>query len=85
MGSIGCSVDGTDVRDMTRTEKKATSRKSALNGGASNARSVPLVVPHAGATAGSDFESAFDVVDRDCKVHRLWQGGPGKQNVRRAS
>lgn len=71
---------GQDVRDMTRTEKKTTPRKSA-----SNARTVPLVVPHAGAGAGSDFESAFDVVHRNCKVHRLWQGRPGKQNVRRAS
>jgi len=65
---------------MTRTRQKIAQPKPE-----NTARAVPLVVPHAGAAAGSDFESAFDVVRRDGKIHKLWQGAPSKQDVRRAS
>ena len=65
---------------MTRRRQKAAQPKPEAG-----ARAVPLVVPHAGATAGSDFESAFDVVRRDGKVHKLWQGAPSKQDIRRVS
>jgi hypothetical protein len=50
-----------------------------------NARKVPLVVPHAGPAAGADFECAFDHVRRDAEVHKLWVGASGKQDIRRAS
>ena len=59
---------------MKRVENKiaSTSRKATK----SQVHKVPLVVPHAGAEADRDFESAFDVLDRSDGVHELWRGSP---------
>lgn len=35
---------------------------------------VPLMVPHGGADASSDFESAFEVLQRDERARELWHG-----------
>ena len=52
--------------------KLATSRKA--RGG----RTVPLVVPHGGADASSDFESAFEVLQGDDRARELWHREPVK-------
>jgi hypothetical protein len=75
--SVGVGKRG---EPMTRNRQKTARPKPE-----DTARAVPLVVPHVGADAGSDFESAFDVVRRDGKIHKLWQTAPSKQDVRRAS
>lgn len=36
------------------------------------ARTVPLMVPHGGADASSDFESAFEMLQGDDRVRELW-------------
>ena len=67
---------------MKRVKKKtaSTNRKEV----ASQVRAVPLIVPHGGAEAGRDFESAFDVLRRDGLVHELWRGQPVKKQLARA-
>ncbi len=65
---------------MKRAENKnvaAATRKATKR----DARSVPLVVPHGGAEAGRDFESAFDVLERDEPVHPLWRREPEKSSL----
>ena len=55
---------------MKRVEKKiAAATRTAARG----ARAVPLMVPHGGAEAGRDFESAFDVLRCDERVRELWR------------
>lgn len=68
---------------MKRVKKKivAASQKK----GAPRARVVPLVVPHGGAEAGRDYESAFDLLQRDGRVHELWRREPPKSRLARAS
>jgi len=68
---------------MKRVEKKiaATTRKPTTR----DARAVPLIVPHGGAEAGRDFESAFDVLPRNEPVRELWRRKPAKTEFARAS
>ena len=56
---------------MKRADKKiaAATRKATTR----DAREVPLMVPHGGAEAGRDFESAFDVLPCDARVRQLWR------------
>ena len=37
-------------------------------------RAVPLMVPHGGADASSDFESAFEMLQGDERARALWHG-----------
>ena len=37
-------------------------------------RAVPLMVPHGGADASSDFESAFEMLQGDERARELWHG-----------
>ena len=39
-----------------------------------DARVVPLMVPHGGADASSDFESAFEMLQGDERARELWHG-----------
>ena len=39
---------------------------------AQRARAVPLMVPHGGADASSDFESAFEMLPDDDGARELW-------------
>ena len=39
---------------------------------------VPLMVPHGGADASSDFESAFEMLPRDDGARELWRREPVK-------
>jgi len=41
-------------------------------------RAVPLMVPHGGADAGSDFESAFEMLQGDDRARELWHREPVK-------
>jgi len=69
---------------MKRVENKnvaAATRKTTKRG----ARAVPLVVPHGGAESGRDFESAFEVLERDEAVHPLWRREPDKSSLTRVS
>ncbi|MGH7863708.1 MAG: hypothetical protein ACREQB_01865 [Candidatus Binataceae bacterium] len=68
---------------MKQVEKKTgvADKKASTPSG----RAVPLVVPHGGAEAGRDFESAFDLLEREGQVHELWRGKPAKQRIARAS
>jgi hypothetical protein len=43
---------------------------------AQGARAVPLVVPHGGADASSDFESAFEMLQGDDRARELWRRDP---------
>ena len=49
------------------------------------ARAVPLMVPHGGADASSDFESAFEMLQGDERARELWQGNRVKIPIARAS
>jgi hypothetical protein len=40
------------------------------------ARAVPLMVPHGGAAASSDFESAFELLPDDDGARELWHRKP---------
>jgi hypothetical protein len=68
---------------MKRVEKTiaAATRKAA----ARDARAVPLVVPHGGAEAGRDFESAFDLLQCDERVCELWRRERVRASLARAS
>jgi hypothetical protein len=68
---------------MKRVEKKIGAARQRA--GAREPRIVPLVVPHGCAQAGRDFESAFDVLARDGRVHELWRRNPTKTRLPRAS
>jgi hypothetical protein len=68
---------------MKRAEKKIGAAHQRA--GARDPRIVPLVVPHGCAQAGRDFESAFDVLPRDGRVHELWRRNPTKTRLARAS
>lgn len=46
-------------------KKIAASRKAVSRG-------VPLVVPHGGADASSDFETAFETLQSDDGARELW-------------
>jgi len=62
---------------MKRVEKIAAAARDA--------RAVPLMVPHGGAEAGRDFESAFDVLRCDERVRELWCRERAKASLARAS
>jgi hypothetical protein len=49
------------------------------------ARAVPLMVPHGGADASSDFESAFEMLPSDDGARELWHREPVKIPFGRAS
>jgi len=67
---------------MKRVEKKiAAATRTAVRG----ARAVPLMVPHGGAEAGRDFESAFDVLRCDERVRELWRRERAKASLARVS
>jgi hypothetical protein len=46
---------------------------------------VPLMVPHGGADASSDFESAFEMLPGDDGARELWRREPVKIPLGRAS
>ena len=48
-------------------------------------RAVPLMVPHGGADAGSDFESAFEMLQGDDRARELWRREPVRIPFGRAS
>jgi hypothetical protein len=52
---------------------------------ARSARAVPLMVPHGGADASSDFESAFEMLPGDDGARELWRREPVKIPFARAS
>ena len=58
-------------RMMKRAAKNIDSKHQKTS--VRDPRIVPLVVPHGGAEAGRDFETAFDVVRCDERVHQLWR------------
>jgi hypothetical protein len=62
---------------MKRVDNKgaAATRKTTTR----RARTTPLIVPYGGAEAGRDFESAFEVLRRDERVHELWHREPEKK------
>jgi hypothetical protein len=45
---------------------------------ARRARAVPLMVPHGGADASSDFETAFEMLPGDDGARELWHREPVK-------
>lgn len=65
-----------DKNNAAATRKPAT-RKPGKHGG----DSVPLIVPHGGAEAGRDFESAFEVLTPDERVHTLWRRERAKSSL----
>ena len=52
---------------------------------AQSARAVPLIVPHRGADASSDFESAFEMLQGDDRANELWHRESVKIPFGRAS
>lgn len=52
--------------------------KLAAGRKARGGRTVPLVVPHGGADASSDFESAFETLQGDDRARELWKRDPAK-------
>lgn len=52
---------------------------------AHGACAVPMVVPHGNADASRDFESAFETLQGDDRMHELWHGKPVKIPFGRAS
>ena len=55
---------------MKRARQKDT--PAARKAAARVAREVPLMVPHGGGHAGSDFESAFELLQNDEQARELW-------------
>lgn len=47
-------------------------------------RAVPLVLPHGGADASCDFESAFEMLQGDDRARDLWHREPLKIPLPRA-
>jgi hypothetical protein len=70
-------------RTMKRAAKNIGSKHQRALAG--EARGVPLIVPHGCAEAGRDFESAFDVLPCDSRVHELWRRNPARTKLARAS
>jgi hypothetical protein len=64
---------------MNGLNKKAAPTRMAKSG-----RAVPLVVPHGGADASSDFESAFEMLQDDDRARELWHREPVKIPFARA-
>ena len=66
---------------MSRSKqtKRAATRKARTT------RAVPLMVPHGGAEASSDFESAFEMLQSDDRARELWHRESVKIPVGRAS
>jgi len=60
---------------------RAATRKAHVQSG----RAVPLMVPHGGADASSDFESAFEMLQGDDHARELWHREPVKIRFGRAS
>jgi hypothetical protein len=54
-------------KDMKQDERNERSRQKS-----GERRGAPLIVPHGGAGAGRDFESAFDILRCD-GIHELWR------------
>jgi hypothetical protein len=54
-------------------KKKVAATRTARGGHA-----VPLLVPHGGADASSDFESAFEMLQGDDRTRELWHREPVK-------
>ena len=69
------------MKRVDQKKKNSTPQKAKER----DPRVVPLMVPHGCAGAGRDFESAFDVLPGDRRVHELWHRGPGKNKPVRAS
>ena len=65
---------------MKRVEKIAAASRTARD-----ARAVPLMVPHGGAEAGRDFESAFDLLRCDERMRQLWHRERAETSLARAS
>jgi hypothetical protein len=65
-----------------RQTKKAD--QSVRRAEASSTRRVPLIIPHGAAGAGRDFESAFDLLQCDHAIHKLWNGARPEKSCRRA-
>lgn len=58
---------------MNGLNKKIAASRTAQGGHA-----VPLVLPHGGADASSDFESAFEMLQGDDRARELWHRDPVK-------
>jgi hypothetical protein len=69
-------------QEMSRVGQKSRNRSNAK---AIAAGGVPLIVPHGGAEAGRDYESAFDLLRHEGKVHELWHREPMKARLADAS
>ena len=67
---------------MKRAAKNMDSKHQKAR--ARDPRVVPLVVPHGCSEAGRDFESAFDVIRSESRVHELWHRAD-KTNPKRES
>jgi hypothetical protein len=70
-------------RFQTMTSDTAPTRKPQNARAALTPRQVALVVPHATAVAGADFESATETLSSDLTVHKLWQGEQRGKRTRR--
>ncbi len=73
----------------SKTQNAKASNAKASNARASNAkaaltpRQVALVLPHASAAAGPNFESALETLGGNLTVHKLWQTAPaGKSGAK---
>ena len=64
---------------MRRVEEKMDSKRAKRR----DPQIVPLIVPHGCAEAGRDFESAFDVLPCEARVHELWRRRPAKSRLAR--
>jgi hypothetical protein len=61
-------------------QQKRTATRTARGAGV-----VPLIVPHGGGEASSDFESAFETLQGDDRARELWHREPVKIPFGRAS
>lgn len=60
-------------------------KKRPTIGTAQGANAVPLVLPHGGGDASSDFESAFEMLQGDDRARELWHREPARLPFARVS
>ena len=70
---------------MTMNRLKQLIRAAARKLRPQRVRAVPLMVPHGGADASSDFESAFEMLQGDDRARELWHGKRTRIPFARAS
>lgn len=68
----------------SRTQNaKASNARASTAKAALTPRQVALVLPHASAAAGPNFESALETLGGNLTVHKLWQTAPtGKRGAK---